>query len=137
MMVKWAGEQNYGSLLLGQFRDGHVSFSRGSAPFIRHDNGARGGEQTTDAPNTGAIWLSAGGLEGNAVTVKRGQSRERSCQYTCRGPDAPAHREDVYFRTADFFGGAVFFRRAPFRVGALRASLTALPAWNRTALLAA
>ena len=73
--------------------------------------------------------------KGNAVTVKRGQSRERSCQYTCRGPDAPAHRDDVYFRTADFFGGAVFFPRD--RVGALRASLTALPAWNRTALLAA
>src|SRR5260370_18786326 len=54
----------------------------------------------------------------------------------CRGPGPPAHREDVYFRTADFFGGAGFFRGAAFRVGGLRASLTALPAWNRTALLA-
>ena len=48
-----------------------------------------------------------------------------------------AHREEVYFRTADFFGGAVFFRGALFGVGGLRASLTALPAWNRTAWLAA
>src|SRR5260221_14247431 len=40
-----------------------------------------------------------------------------------------------YFRTADFLGGADFLRGAPF--GGLRASLTALPAWNRTALLAA
>src|ERR1700730_628048 len=48
-----------------------------------------------------------------------------------------AQREDVYFRTADFFGGADLFRGAPFGVGGLRASLTALPAWNRTALLAA
>jgi hypothetical protein len=38
---------------------------------------------------------------------------------------------------ADFFGGAVFFRGAAFGVGGLRASLTALPAWKRTALLAA
>jgi hypothetical protein len=37
----------------------------------------------------------------------------------------------------DFFGGADFFRGAAFGVGGLRASLTALPAWNRTALLAA
>src|SRR5690348_8697534 len=49
----------------------------------------------------------------------------------------PAHREDVYFRTAGFFVGAVFFRGARFGVGGLRASLTALPAWNRTTLLAA
>src|SRR5262249_4303656 len=35
------------------------------------------------------------------------------------------------------FRGADFFRGTPFRVGGLRASLTALPAWNRTALLAA
>src|SRR3984893_19053792 len=56
---------------------------------------------------------------------------------TCRGP-ASRTREDVYFRAADFFGGgADFFRRAPFAVGGLRASLPALPAWNRTALLAA
>src|SRR6516164_316975 len=40
-----------------------------------------------------------------------------------------------YFRTADFFRGADFLRGPPF--GGLRASLTALPAWNRTALLAA
>src|SRR5712672_1083664 len=52
-------------------------------------------------------------------------------------PALPAHREDVYLRIADFFGVGVFFRGAPFRVGGLRASLTALPAWNRTALLAA
>ena len=37
----------------------------------------------------------------------------------------------------DFFGGADFFRGAAFGVGGLRASLTALPAWNRTTLLAA
>jgi hypothetical protein len=43
----------------------------------------------------------------------------------------------VYLRTADLFRGADFFRGTPFRVGGLRASLTALPAWNRTALLAA
>src|ERR1700746_293677 len=61
----------------------------------------------------------------------------RNGQSTCRGSGAPAHREDVYSRTADFFSGAVFFRGAPFGVGGLRASLTALPAWNRTALLAA
>src|ERR1700746_819417 len=61
----------------------------------------------------------------------------RNGQSTCRGSGAPAHREDVYSRTADFFGGAVFFRGAPFGVGGLRASLTTLPAWNRTALLAA
>src|SRR5215831_11160156 len=54
-----------------------------------------------------------------------------------RSPGHPAHREDVYFRTVDFFRGADFFREAPFRVGGLRTSLTALPAWNRTALLAA
>ena len=48
-----------------------------------------------------------------------------------------AHREDVYFRIVDFFGDADFFRGAAFGVGGLRASLTALPAWNRTALLAA
>jgi hypothetical protein len=40
------------------------------------------------------------------------------------------------FRTADFCG-AVFFRGALFGAGGLRASLTALPTWNRTALLAA
>src|ERR1700758_5252148 len=40
-----------------------------------------------------------------------------------------------YFRTADFFEGADFLREARF--GSLRASLTALPARNRTALLAA
>src|SRR6201981_585729 len=61
----------------------------------------------------------------------------RNGQSTCRGSGAPAHREDVYSRTADFFGGAVFFRGAPFGADGLRASLTALPAWNRTALLAA
>src|SRR5262249_17898297 len=43
----------------------------------------------------------------------------------------------VYLRTADLFRGADFFRGTPFRVGGLRTSLTALPAWNRTALLAA
>jgi hypothetical protein len=64
-------------------------------------------------------------------------SRRGNGQSTSRGPRAPAHREDVYFRTADFFGGAAFFRGAAFAVGGLRASLTALPAWNRTALLAA
>src|SRR5215472_6879700 len=37
-----------------------------------------------------------------------------------------------YFRTADFFGGADFLRGV--RLGGLRASLTALPGWNRTAL---
>jgi hypothetical protein len=31
-----------------------------------------------------------------------------------RGINAKGHREEVYFRTADFFGGAVFFRGAPF-----------------------
>jgi hypothetical protein len=41
----------------------------------------------------------------------------------------------LYFRTADFFDGVDFLRGAPF--GGLRASLTALPAWKRTALLAA
>jgi hypothetical protein len=47
---------------------------------------------------------------------------------TCRGP-ASRTREEIYFRAADFFGGgADFFRRAPFAVGGLRASLTALPA---------
>src|SRR6516164_10187011 len=61
----------------------------------------------------------------------------RNDQCTCCGPAAPAHREDVYFGTADFFGGAAFFRGAAFVVGGLSASLTALPAWNRTALLAA
>src|SRR5580704_8031070 len=40
-----------------------------------------------------------------------------------------------YFRTAGFFEGADFLREARF--GSLRASLTALPARNRTALLAA
>ena len=43
----------------------------------------------------------------------------------------------AYFLAVDFFGGAVFFREAPFGVDGLRTSLTALPAWNRTALLAA
>lgn len=38
-----------------------------------------------------------------------------------------------YFRGAGFFRGADFLRGAPF--GGLSASLTALPAWNRTALL--
>jgi hypothetical protein len=55
----------------------------------------------------------------------------------CQEINAKEHREEVYFRTADFLGGAVFFRGALFGVGGLRASLTALPAWNRTALLAA
>src|SRR5437762_459518 len=55
-----------------------------------------------------------------------------------RGINAKGHREEIYFSTADLFGGAVFFfRGAPFGVGGLRAALTALPAWNRTALLAA
>src|SRR6516165_12287612 len=40
-----------------------------------------------------------------------------------------------YCRTAGFFEGADFLREARF--GSLRASLTALPAWKRTALLAA
>src|ERR1700682_5522440 len=31
-----------------------------------------------------------------------------------RGINAKGHREEVYFRTADFFGGAVFFRGALF-----------------------
>src|SRR6202011_4264062 len=61
----------------------------------------------------------------------------RNGQNTCRCPRTPAHREDVYLRIADFFGLGVFFRGALFGVGGLRASLTALPAWNRTALLAA
>jgi quercetin dioxygenase-like cupin family protein len=58
------------------------------------------------------------------------------CRLRC-GLRFPKHREDVYFRAADFFGGEVFFRGAAFTVGGLSASLTALPAWNRTALLAA
>src|SRR4029077_2921515 len=48
----------------------------------------------------------------------------RDGQRTCRGPGPPAHREDVYFRIVDFFGGADFFRGAAFGVGGLRASLT-------------
>jgi hypothetical protein len=31
-----------------------------------------------------------------------------------RGINAKGRREEVYFRTADFFGGAVFFRGVPF-----------------------
>jgi hypothetical protein len=46
-----------------------------------------------------------------------------------------AFPQDVYFLTADFFDGAGFFRGARVEVGGLRASLTALPAWNRTARL--
>ena len=48
---------------------------------------------------------------------------------------------DVYFRIADFFSGEDFLGSAGVlredRRGGLRASLAALPAWNRTALLAA
>src|SRR5215472_3834559 len=47
----------------------------------------------------------------------------------------PDTERTFYLRAADFFGGADFLRGAPF--GELRASLTPLPAWNRTALLAA
>src|SRR5215472_6393758 len=43
--------------------------------------------------------------------------------------------QPLYFRTADLFDGVDFLWGALF--GGLRASLTALPAWNRTALLAA
>src|ERR1700730_6619213 len=50
---------------------------------------------------------------------------------------ADAQREEVYVRTANFFVGADFFWGASFEVGRLRASLTALPALNRTTLLAA
>src|SRR6516165_3478699 len=64
-------------------------------------------------------------------------SGRRAQRRNARGISAKGHREEVYFRTADFLGGAVFFREALFGVGGWRASLTALPAWNRTALLAA
>src|SRR5215469_15493443 len=53
------------------------------------------------------------------------------------GSPVNGHGAEVYFRTTDFFGGAAFFRGVLFGDGGLRASLTALPAWNRTALLAA
>src|SRR5215831_14693541 len=58
-------------------------------------------------------------------------SRRRSTQ----APLGTKRRSRLYFRTADFFDGVDFLPRAP--CGRLRASLTALPAWNRTALLAA
>src|SRR5215472_3651791 len=61
----------------------------------------------------------------------------RDRQSVCGGHGAPTHRKTVYFRIADFFAAAVFFRGAPFGVGGLRASFTALPAWKRTALPAA
>jgi hypothetical protein len=89
-----------------------------------------------------AASLAAGSSTGALIPLRRtgfGRRRERAdgiCT-TARDPGAPAHREDVYFRAADFFGGEVFFRGDAFAVGGLRASLTALPAWNRTALLAA
>jgi hypothetical protein len=48
---------------------------------------------------------------------------------------------DAYFRIADFFNGGDFLGSAGVlredSRGGLRASLAALPAWNRTALLAA
>jgi hypothetical protein len=48
---------------------------------------------------------------------------------------------DAYFRIADFFSGGDFLSSAGVlredRRGGLRASLAALPAWNRAALLAA
>src|SRR5690242_4834850 len=76
------------------------------------------------------------GVAGEYLLAGHARARApRDGQRTCRSPGPPAHREDVYFRTADFFGGADFFRGAAFGVGGLRASLTALPAWNRTALL--
>jgi hypothetical protein len=40
----------------------------------------------------------------------------------------------AYLGTADFFGRGDFL--LPTLLGGLRASLTAFPAWNRTALLA-
>ena len=48
---------------------------------------------------------------------------------------------DVYFRAADFCSGEDFLGGADLsredRLGRLRASFATLPAWNRTALLAA
>src|SRR5262249_35438141 len=54
-------------------------------------------------------------------------------------PDATRRAIEKTFTSAPqiFFDGAVFFRAAPFGGGGLRASLTALPLWNGTALLAA
>jgi hypothetical protein len=64
--------------------------------------------------------------------VGRADRRER----TSPMPEL-ASRKDIYFRAADFLGGTAFFRGAAFAVGGLSASLTTLPARNRTALLAA
>jgi hypothetical protein len=63
----------------------------------------------------------------------------RSGSASCRvaPPNAATWSWTFYFRTVDFFAGADLLRGAPFAVGGLRASLAALPAWNRTALLAA
>src|SRR6202035_5968493 len=44
----------------------------------------------------------------------------------CRGPGPPAHREDVYFRIVDFFGGADFFRLVGSARRRLDAAYTAL-----------
>jgi hypothetical protein len=52
----------------------------------------------------------------------------RNGQSTCHDRGAPRHRKDVYFRAADFFGGAVLSWGARRGSGGLRASLTALPA---------
>ncbi len=74
----------------------------------------------------------------------RGSLRSRPCvtRPACQGrPHNPSNAVTsdwswtFYFRTADFFADADLLRGAPF--GGLRASLAALPAWNRTALLAA
>src|SRR5713226_7535296 len=78
------------------------------------------GTQPAEAPFPRRCLGDAGFRRVAAEYLVAGYARARAArdgQRTCRGPGPPAHREDVYFRTADFFGGADFFRGAAFEVG--------------------
>jgi hypothetical protein len=80
-------------------------------------------------PAASEMLISGSGVTAPSRDPQAGYSRVRAARdglRTCRGPGPPAHREDVYFRIADFFGGADFFPGAAFGLGGLRASLKAL-----------
>jgi len=55
--------------------------------------------------------ISAGTLEASLECPS--SRREEWPMHLLRSRGSPAHREDVYFRAADFFGGAAFFRELP------------------------
>src|SRR5216683_5399769 len=96
---------------------------------------SQGDKETKPTPEPrGGSLVSAIDLSGHPrkLPIRRSTTRGVGGKRGGKLANGPA-----YFLTVDFFGGAVFFREAPFGVDGLRTSLTALPAWNRTALLAA